>query len=89
MTTVKLSKPVEHGGKTYTTLTFRKAKTGDLMLLDKFEGETSKMIALLAAVSDTPIQAFKEIEIEDFNALVAVAGEVLGESLPSKDSGSM
>lgn len=89
MTSYTLKTPVTHGNKTYETLTFRKAKTGDLMLLDKFEGETSKMIALLAAVSDVPIPAFKEIELEDFNALVAVAGEVLGESLPSKDSGSM
>lgn len=89
MTTYTLKTPVTHGNKTYTTLTFRKAKTGDLMLLDKFEGETSKMIALLAAVSDTPIQAFKEIEIEDFNALVAVAGEVLGESQPTTGGGSM
>lgn len=89
MTSYTLKTPVTHGNKTYETLTFRKAKAGDLMLLDKFDGETSKMVALLAAISDVPIPAFKEIDLDDFNGLVQAVGDLLGESLPSKDSGSM
>lgn len=89
MTSYMLKTPVEHAGKTYTELTFRKAKTGDLMVLDKFEGETSKMVALLAAISDVPIPAFKEIDLDDFNGLVQAVGDLLGESLPSTGNGSM
>jgi len=84
-----LKHPVEHGGKTFTTLSFRKPKTGDMMVLDNFKGETSKMVALLAAISDVPLPAFKEIELDDFTAISEAVAPLLGEPTPSTESGSI
>lgn len=88
MTTVKLKTPVTHAGTTYTELSFRKAKTGDLMVADKFEGETSKMVAILAAMADIPLPAFREIELDDFNSIVTEVADLMGESLKSTATGS-
>lgn len=84
-----LKTPVTHNGTTYSDLTFRKPKTGDLMVLDNFKGETSKMVALLASISDTPMPAFKEISFEDFTAISEVVAPMLGESKPSTGNGEI
>jgi len=89
LTNYTLKTPVTHNAKTYSELTFRKPKTGDMMVLDNFKGETSKMVALLAAISDTPIQAFKEIELDDFTAISEVVAPLLGEPAPSTGDGSI
>lgn len=87
MTTVKLQTPVTHAGTTYTELSFRKAKTGDLMVADKFEGETSKMVAILAAMADVPIQVIKEIELAEFGRIAEQVADLLGESPASTANG--
>ena len=84
-----LKTPVTHNGTTYSELTFRKPKTGDLMVLDNFKGETSKMVALLASIADMPLPAFKEIEFEDFTAISEAVAPMLGESKPSTEIGSI
>lgn len=88
MTTYTLKTPVSHNGTTVTSLTFRKPKVGDLMMMDKFTGDTEKLIALLASTSDTAIPVFKEIDLDDFNGIVAVLGDTLGNSPASTASGS-
>lgn len=88
MSVYTLKTPVTHNGTTVTSLTFRKAKVGDLMMMDKFQGETEKLIALLASTSDTTIPVFKEIDLDDFNGIVAVLGDSLGKSLESTATGS-
>ncbi|MDG4671627.1 phage tail assembly protein [Shinella sp. 838] len=89
MKSYTLKTPVSHNDKTFTTLTFRKPKVGDLMSMDKFEGETGKMIALLASISDTPIQVIKEIDLDDFGAMVSDLGDTLGNFHASTATGSM
>lgn len=88
MTTYQLKSPVTHNGATVSSLTFRKPKVGDLMMMDKFTGETEKLIALLASTSDTTIQIFKEIDLDDFNGIVGALGDTLGKSLESTATGS-
>lgn len=78
MTTYTLRTPVDHNGKNYKDLIFRKPKTGDLMVLDNFKGEMSKTIALLATISDVPLPAFKEIEMDDLNAIIEATAGLLG-----------
>lgn len=78
MVSYSLRTPVEHGGKTFKELSFRKPKTGDLMVLDNFKGEMSKTIALLATISDVPLPAFKEVEMEDLNAIIEATAGLLG-----------
>lgn len=89
MTSYTLKTPVEHSGKTYTTLTFREPKTGDLVTLDNFKGETGKMVALIAAIADVPIQVIKETSLSDFTAISEAVAPLLGEPTPSTASGSI
>lgn len=88
MTTYTLRSPVTVAGKTTTELTFRKPRTGDMMVLDKFEGEMSRTIALLATISDTTMQVFKEIEFDDFIGISEAVGDILGKSPASMVNGS-
>lgn len=82
-----LKTPVTHNGVTYNELTFRRPKTGDMMILDKFDGEMSKMVALIAAISDVPIQVVKEADFADFTAISEVVAPLLGESQSRAESG--
>ncbi|MCO5153392.1 MULTISPECIES: phage tail assembly protein [unclassified Shinella] len=79
MFTFTLSAPIEHAGKTYSTLTFREAETGDLMVADKFEGQTSKVAAMLSAMCEMPLPAFKKIKAREFSRLMKEAAHMLGE----------
>ena len=78
MTTITLSKPVEHNGKTYSELTFREAEVGDLMVGGMFKDQLSQTIAILASISDTPLPAFKKIKARDLNAIMTATAELLG-----------
>lgn len=82
MTTIALSRPVEHNGTKITELSFREAEVGDLFIADKFEGQMSKTIAILAAISDTPLPLFKKIPARDLNKIMAETAHLLGESEP-------
>lgn len=75
---VTLSKPVTHDGKTYADLTFREPNVGDLMVADTFESQMGKMVAVLAAISDVPIPAFKKFSATDFKVIVAATKDILG-----------
>ncbi|MCD1264083.1 hypothetical protein B5M44_04060 [Shinella sumterensis] len=82
MTTVKLSKPVEHNGKIYDEFTFREAEVGDLMLADAVKGEMSKIVAVLASMADVPLPAFRKVKSRDLNAIMAATKDLLGEEPP-------
>ena len=82
MTTVKLKKPIEHKGKTYSEFTFREASTGDLMMSDKFEGQTSKIVAMLASMAEVELAVFKLLPAREFSRIMTEVGDLLGESEP-------
>lgn len=75
-----LSAPVEHNGTTYAELTFREAETGDLMAADKFDGQTSKIVAILASMSEVPLPAFRKIKARDLTKIMAETASLMGES---------
>lgn len=75
-----LKTPVSHNGVTYEELTFRKPRTGDLVLMDGFQGEMAKTLALLASISEVPLPAFKMIELDDFQELQLKIAPLLGNS---------
>ncbi|MGX5723329.1 phage tail assembly protein [Shinella zoogloeoides] len=87
MKTVKLSKPVEHNGTTYTEFTFREAEVGDLMLADAVKGEMSKIIAVLASMADVPLPAFRKVKSRDLNVIMAATKDLLGEEPPVTTGG--
>lgn len=89
MTSYTLQTPVTFNGTTYRELTFRKPRTGDMMVMDMVKGEVSKTVALMATIADVPLPAFKLIELDDFTALSEVVAPLLGESKPSTENGEI
>lgn len=74
-----LRKPIEHNGTTYQTLTFREANTGDMVMADKFEGQTGKIVAILASMSGVPLPAFHKIPQRDLLKIVDATAALMGE----------
>ena len=76
---VPLSKPVEHGGKTYSQVTIdREPEIGDLAAMDPFEGQVMKSVALIASLADMPVPAVKKIRARDFAVVSKRMEPVLG-----------
>ncbi|PWK66943.1 phage tail assembly protein [Aminobacter sp. AP02] len=68
MTTVTLSKPISHGDKEITSLTFHEPTVGDLIAGETVGGasKTGQVAATLAAMADIPYPVFKTISARDF-----------------------
>lgn len=82
-----LRKPIQHDGKTYTEFTFREATAGDACVLDKLEGEMTKSLALLSAMSDTPIPVLKKLPFRELKRLTDLVGPLMGNESSSEDNG--
>lgn len=78
--TVPLDSPVEHDGKTYASLTFRKMKAKDLVAGDLVAGEARKSFAVFASMADIPIQVIEELEMDDFEKLAEAVTPLMGKS---------
>lgn len=81
---VALSKPVEHGGKTYDEVVIaREPIVGDLAAMDPFAGQaTASAAALIASLADMPVQAVKKILARDFAVISARLEPLLGNASP-------
>lgn len=78
--TIALTKPIEHEGKTYTALTFRRMKARDALLA---EGEESQIMAgykLFAALADVPVDVILELDMADMEKVGEVAALQMGKS---------
>ncbi|CUX41167.1 phage tail assembly protein [Agrobacterium tumefaciens] len=82
-----LKTPVSHNGEKYEELTFRKPRTGDLIVTDEFKGSIAKSLALLSSIAEIPLPAFKQIELDDFHEIEKVVAPLLGNS-PTAATGS-
>lgn len=78
--TIALKYPVTIDGNVINSLTIRRAKTRDFVAVDAVEGEFKKTVALLASITDQPIDTIYELDQDDFRALSEAAGTFLGES---------
>lgn len=67
MITVPLSRPVVHDGIEHHTITFREPKLSDF-------------IAMMASLSDMPIEAFRKIKIADAASLLTATAALVGAS---------
>lgn len=85
MHTITLASPVEHAGKTYTTLTFREAETGDLMAAEKFDGQISRTAAVLSSMCDVPLPAFRKIKAREFARIMKEVEHMMGELVTSPE----
>ena len=78
--TVKLTTPINDAGKTYTELTFREAKVGDLVAADHVQGEFAKILATLAGMAGVSLPAMKEMSMADFKRVSEEVAGLMGES---------
>ena len=90
--TFPLAHPVEHGGKTYTKITVRRAKVRDIIAAERQPGETAREAQLLAILADVPFGMVGDMDAGDYHSICARAGIgfLLGAFLaaPSGDSSS-
>lgn len=77
-----LSKPIEHNGTTYTSLTFNEATAGDLAAGENFKGELTKTLAILAGMADVPLQVINKIRARDLKVLNDLVAPLMGEDAP-------
>ncbi len=86
---IDLKYPVNHDGKTYETVTLRRAKGKDMRVVDKFSdvlgrkdgtsGAVEATLELIAALSDTPLSAVEEFDNVDINRIAEHLGSFFGE----------
>jgi hypothetical protein len=77
--TITLSRPITHDEKTVASLTFREATAGDACGADAVHGDFTKILAVLAGMSGTPLPLIKKIPLRDINTIIAKVGPLMGE----------
>lgn len=73
-TTFKLSAPIEHDGKTYNELVLRDPTMGDACAADKYEGQLTKVAAVLASLADVPLAVVMRVPISDITSMAQTTG---------------
>jgi hypothetical protein len=76
--TLTLTTPVIVQGKTYTELTFRKAKGRDLKVLDRHKGAVAGSLALGALLAGVPPEAVDEMDAQDVSAMSKIVATLMG-----------
>jgi hypothetical protein len=69
---ITLTTPVAFNGKSYTSLTLRRAKVKDLEAAEmarKEGGDFSSMVALVASLADVPVGVVREMDADDLTKL--------------------
>jgi hypothetical protein len=83
MTTIKLSKPIEHNGAKITEVTVREPVLGDMLVADAVTGEATKQAAIYASICGVPLVALKQLSPGDYMKIVEAADALAGnESMP-------
>ena len=86
--TIELSSPIEHDGKTITSLTFREAEVGDAMAMDAVKGEMAKSAALLACMCGLSLPVMKKIKFRDMNRIMGAVAALMGNVDTPTENGS-
>ncbi|SNY94050.1 Phage tail assembly chaperone protein, E, or 41 or 14 [Cohaesibacter sp. ES.047] len=76
--TVELDYPIEHEGKTISSLTFRRMKAKDSLVAEDTESQARAGIALFAALADVDVAVIEELDLEDFQKLAKAAEPLMG-----------
>ena len=71
-----------------TTVNFRKPLGGDLLAMDKAEGDTGKMFAFISYISDMTVAQLEKTEIVDTRALMKIGNRFLGFGQATGETGS-
>lgn len=77
--TIELTDPIRDArGEETTTLTFRKARVGDLRVFDNTKGDADSMIRLVAALCNLPPSSVDAISLDDWPRVVEHVTGFLG-----------
>jgi hypothetical protein len=77
--TIKLSAPISHDGKTWDQITLREVELGDMIAAESTGGgQMAQIAAILASISEIPIQAIRKMKATDMNRILDEAGDLLG-----------
>ncbi len=79
--TVDLLAPIEHDGKTISSLTFREAEVGDLIDASDSRNEIERMVTVMASISGTPLTAFRKIKARDLKNIMKQVGDLVGNEI--------
>lgn len=85
--TITLARPLRHGEKTISELTFREPEVGDMMAADAVKGEFSRVVAVLAQCCGLPLPVFKRISGRDMAAILEKTASLTGNEFASSDAG--
>lgn len=85
--TVNLSHPIQHGGQTLHSLTFRSPKVGDLIAASEQSSPLMQTMTLLARLAGLDFTSFEEIDADDLQTIVTQTGGLLGNE-KSQETGS-
>lgn len=67
---LKLSEPIEHAGKTITTLNVRRPKVADMLAAQKASAnEPERELNLIAVLTGLPRAAIEKLDMRDYMAL--------------------
>lgn len=72
MQTFTLNYPVDHDGKTITTIELRRPKVKDMLRAEKARessGDLGVAVALVAAIADLPVSAIELVDATDFGPI--------------------
>lgn len=88
--TVKLTKPLDHNGKTITELKFRELIARDIIsseIAAKNAGDTGRAVAMFASMCDVPYPVLQGLSATDLITVTAEVEPLMGK-LPQAATGS-
>jgi len=85
--TVKLATPLQTKAGEVTSLTFRKAKVGDLIAGDAIAknsgSDIARAVAILASMAGITYAEFRDLDVDDLVTIQTETAELLGNFTPA------
>jgi hypothetical protein len=67
---IRLKFPIEHGGATYSTLSFKRPNIGDIEALETRKGgSTKRSIEMLASLAGIDPDVIRKVDMEDMETI--------------------
>lgn len=83
---MKLTKPIEHGGKTYSELNLPdEVLVEHLFALDAVKGEQKQNAAMMAAIVGVPFQVIGKLPVADYVKLQGLAKPLMDQMQELQD----
>jgi hypothetical protein len=81
--TVPLTEPVEHDGRTYESLTFRRMRAGDALIGEDEKNQMRVAYMIFAELAGVPVEVIMKLDVDDFETITTKLEPMLGKSSPA------